>query len=299
MCVMGLVASQAMAVELAYTVQPGAKLQRETKMEAEFILLGDIPGFDKIDGGQNGSSKIVFELEEISDAAKVKITGTREIALTLNEMPMDPAYMDVGPATLTIGPTGEIMDSTLPDFEATEQNLLTLGWLAYIQGQLDVPTLLPEGGTIAAGKSWTNTVFIKNPAGGQMNGEATSRVMGTSWNDGKCAWIHSSVKIPLKLSFKTESGSYKANGDYNVSSVSCFNIDKGFDTERKAFTTAQFQIVAEGEEQSYNIDIMISGKEVTKVKEVKEEEEKKEASAEADAAEKKPEEKAEKKAEEN
>jgi len=268
----GVLASGAWALDLAYHVEAGTKLERQTKMEAEFVLLGDIPGFDKIDGGQNGTSKVVFEVQEASESSKVKVTGTKEVALTLNEMPMDPAYVDIGPATLTIGQTGEISDSTIADFEATDASLLTLGWLTYIQTQLDVPVTLPEGGTIATGKSWTNKTHIKSPAGGMMDATSKSRVMGTSWNDGKCAWIHSVITIPLKLKFKTEAGSYTANGDYVVSAVSCFNIDKGYDTERKGFTTAQFQIVAEGEDQSYNIDVMISGKETTTVKEVKEEE---------------------------
>ena len=109
MCVMGLVASQAFAVELVYKVEPGTKLEGTTKMEAEFVLRGDIPGCDKIDGGRNGSLKIGFELIEISDAAKGKITGTREIACTRNEMPMEPASVAVGPGVRVTAPAGEIV----------------------------------------------------------------------------------------------------------------------------------------------------------------------------------------------
>lgn len=270
-----LVTGSVFGYDLVYDAVPGTKLQRDIKEESEFTAIADIPGLEQFAGKITGSGKMVVEIKDIDgDYGVVAISGSSESEIEINESAMDPQYTDIGPITLKVTQQGEIEDIEIPKFEADAQSLMRFGWWYHISKQLNLIQGLPMG-SVAIGDTWENTSKINSPASGDLTILTKSRVMGSSWNDGKCVWIYSESKLPLKLEFKIEEGEFHVKGKVGMTSVTCFNMDKGFATEEKTYRTADFTVESKASEdgagQDFNVSMVLASKNESKTQ-VKEEE---------------------------
>ena len=243
--------------DLAYECPPGTKLVRDVKETGEFLALGDIPGAEQLIAKIKGTRKIKYVVGEYeSDYALLKISGTREAEFESEDMYIDSLYDDIGPATLTVTQDGNSIDSEMPKFEADPDAMMQFGWWHYIAKQLDLVDGLPSG-PVNVNDSWENQAVIQNPAGGTITLKTKSTVIGSSWNDGKCVWIHSKTAFPLDLTFKSEAGTYKVKGQVQLFSVACFNTDKGFVTGSKSHQIAHLSVKSKASKEGYGEDFSI------------------------------------------
>ena len=270
-----LVTGSVFGYDLVYDAVPGTKLQRDIKEESEFTAIADIPGLEQFAGKITGSGKMLVEIKDIEgEYGVVGISGSSESEIEINDSAMDPQYTDIGPATLKVTQQGELEEIEVPKFEADAKSLMRVGWGYHITKQVKLIQGMPMG-SVAIGGTWENTSNINSPAGGNLTIQTKSRVMGSSWNDGKCVWIYSESMLPLKLEFKIEDGQFHVKGKVNMTTVTCFNMDKGFATEEKTYRTADFTVESKASEdgagQDFNVSMVLASKNESKTQ-VKEEE---------------------------
>jgi hypothetical protein len=233
--------------QMEYRCPPGSRFVRDMQETGEFTAITDLPGSERFEGKMEGRGKIEYEIGAFkNDRLSVKIRGTWQTSLEINDSPMDTQTEDIGPGTLQVNELGEVEGVDLPPFEASAKSIVQLRWWNYITKQLNLIDGLPAG-TVRTNDSWDNRTHIKGPTGEDLVLTTKSTVMGNAWNDGNCVWIRSESRLPLNLRFETEHHAFQASGNVDMTSVICFNLDKSYPTEKTTYRVASLSFHSRAE----------------------------------------------------
>ncbi len=239
--------SAANALDLAYEFPPGTKLVRKVKESGEFLVMGNVPDVERLLGKISGARVVNYEVGSIEgDSQEVKITGNRTIDIETDSIWIDPVAGDLGPMVLKVTENGDIIEAKTPKCQITPDTMMQFGWWHHITSQLDLVEGLP-GGYASKKDSWKNEATISSPAGGTLKVKTESHIVGTSYENGECVWINTKGVLPLNLTFKSPGGTYTVKGQVNLFAVACFNLDKGFATDKKTYHMATLTVSSKSE----------------------------------------------------
>jgi hypothetical protein len=232
--------------------------------KSEFWAVGDIPGFDKVEG----TSKTIGERHahilalEGGQRRSMQIGGRYETMITINDSPWSLRVSQVGPVTLLLDPQGRILERQIPPFEAGLRNLMRFEWLDYMFQQTWVPPVLP-GRVVRRGDEWGSELNILSPVGTELVLKVTSRLVGRSVGRRAGWWFHTTGLLPIRFQFDTPVGPYLVDGEIRLHMVSLFEPKAGFVTDRVTTSTVSADVSLRRDPerqplgQSFNMHILV------------------------------------------
>ena len=233
-------------VELKYSVPADVILTTTMEEEAEFWAVGDIPGFDKVEGSwKTAGQRRARVLDVDSDKGfRMQANARYETMITINDSPWNLEVNQIGPVQVLMDFHGRVLEMKSPPFEAKLRNLMKFEWIDYLANQMYLPLILP-GRKTKPGDTWTNELQLVSPAGGFLTMKQTSKLVGRNVGRRAGWWLHTVGVLPMKLQFDTFVGPYRADGEVRMHTISLFDPKAGFVVDRTSSMTISMDVSLE------------------------------------------------------
>jgi hypothetical protein len=256
-------------VNLSYGIPPGTVVVTTSEGASEFSAVGNIPGFDKVEGNTKTLGKRRWRISAAEDGSRnvrLHITGQYETMITVNKSPWNKRVVQVGPLALLVAPQGEILAWTIPPFDAKLRNLMTFSWMDYLWQQLSSPEALP-GRVVRVGETWTSEAKITSPTGDEIQMSTTSKLVGRSMGEQSGWWFYSNGVLPMDFRFETPVGTYVVDGEIRLHRMSLYDAKEMFVRERIFATTTSMDVAlrrkdatSDARGQSFNMHMFDTAK---------------------------------------